>query len=61
MDTTPLIVPSVDEIAQRIEDCELELKSLKRLLTIAQYTRDANNARDRRAQANQKVPLPTGK
>jgi hypothetical protein len=53
MDTKNLVVPTPDEIVARIAACEQELKSLRRLLRLAQHLRDAHEARQRREPAVQ--------
>jgi hypothetical protein len=46
----PIILPPPDQIRKRIEDCEQELKSLKRLLRASIAAHDAAEARQRREQ-----------
>jgi hypothetical protein len=46
MDTIQL--PPPEELARRIDDCETELKSLKRLLRMSRSLRRADEARARR-------------
>jgi hypothetical protein len=41
-------LPSPDELRQRIADCEIEIKSLRRLLRMSWAWEDANAARHRR-------------
>jgi hypothetical protein len=43
-----LTLPPPDEIQERITACEIELKSLRRLLRMSRAMRDAEAARQRR-------------
>jgi hypothetical protein len=53
-----VMLPSPEQIDERIADCELELKSLRRLRRMSQAARDAAQARRRRACSTHAVPLP---
>ncbi|HTU18787.1 MAG TPA: hypothetical protein VMG10_12065 [Gemmataceae bacterium] len=44
-------LPSPDALQRRIADCQAELRSLRRLLRVAQDAYDAEAARRRRSQA----------
>jgi hypothetical protein len=43
MDT--IIIPTDEQIRDRIGSCEIELRALRRLLRVAQHARDAETAR----------------
>jgi hypothetical protein len=43
-----ITIPEPDQLRRRITDCELELKSLRRLLRMSQAMQDAQQARERR-------------
>jgi hypothetical protein len=47
-------MPTPEQSQQRIADCEIELRSLWRLLRIAQSMRDAEQARARRGTPGQR-------
>jgi hypothetical protein len=53
-----LALPSPDELRERIEACEQELRALKRLLRMAQYATDAEAAARRREGST--APEPDG-
>jgi hypothetical protein len=59
----PITLPQPEQLRQRIADCELELRSLRRLLRMSIAADDANQARRRRedkiAQSGEEVPAPT--
>jgi hypothetical protein len=54
-------VPPPEELLQRINDCEIELKSLRRLLRVSQSLRDANEARQRRTSPARQLEVRRGK
>jgi hypothetical protein len=54
-------VPQPEVIQQRIADCELELRSLRRLLRMALALQDAEEARQRRAHPVQEREVADGR
>jgi hypothetical protein len=53
-----ITLPPPEEIRHRIADCELELKSLRRLFRMVQALQDAAKARERRSSPTQGREAP---
>jgi hypothetical protein len=58
MDAMPLTVPPPEQIRRRIADCEVELRSLRRLLRLSAAARAAAEASQRRPTTETSLEMP---